>query len=94
MKKRGLIGQYFHLLKCCHDKSQYNLNVFIKKNYAPQKKKKKTRILNHDLLDVLDKSKKKKRKEKKRKEKCLSFYDLYYLHKKSVNLYFKKKGSY
>ena len=50
-------------------------------------KKKNTRILNHDLLDVLDKSK----KEKKRKEKCLSFYDLYYLHKKSVKLYFKKK---
>ena len=69
MKKRGLIGQQFHLLKCCHDKSQYNLNVFIKKNYAPQKNK-KTRILNHDLLDVLDKSKKKKKeKRKKRKEK-------------------------
>ena len=42
--------------------------MYSLKKTMPLKKKKKTRILNHDLLDVLDKSKKKKKKkEKKRK---------------------------
>ena len=51
----------------------------LKKTIPLKKKKKNTRILNHDLLDVLDKSKKKKKKKEKKKEKKSVYHSMIFI---------------